>query len=57
MQMTFFLAMLRHLLTFGGGALVAKGYADEATVQAVSGALLTIVGAVWSLVEKNQRTG
>ena len=55
MQMTFFLAMLRHLLTFGGGALVAKGVADQGTVDAVTGAVLTIVGAVWSLVEKRQR--
>ena len=55
MQLQFVLAMLRHLLTFGGGALVAKGYADDATVQAVSGAVLTIVGAIWSVVEKNQR--
>lgn len=55
MTSTFLLALVRHLLTFGGGALVARGVADQATVDAVSGALLTIVGAVWSVVEKRQR--
>lgn len=55
MQMTFFLAMLRHLLTFGGGALAAKGYVDSGTVEAITGAVLTIAGAVWSVVEKKQR--
>ena len=55
MTVQFVLAMARHLLTFGGGALVARGYADQATTDAIIGALLTIVGGVWSIVEKRQR--
>jgi hypothetical protein len=55
MQLTFVLAMLRHLLTFAGGALAARGIVDSGTVEVVSGAVLTIVGAVWSVVEKKQR--
>jgi hypothetical protein len=55
MQMTFFLAMLRHLLTFAGGALAARGIVDSATADVISGAVLTIVGAVWSVVEKKNR--
>ena len=55
MNMTFILAMLRHALTFGGGFLASRGIVDSATVEVVSGAILTIVGAVWSVVEKKQR--
>lgn len=55
MTMTFILAMLRHILTFGGGALVAKGYSDQATADAIIGAVLTLVGGVWSIVEKQKR--
>ena len=44
--------LLRHLLTFGGGFLVTKGIFDEATLQTVIGAIITLGGAVWSVVQK-----
>lgn len=46
------LGILRHVLTFGGGILVTKGIFDEALASEVVGSLLTLVGAVWSVVAK-----
>ena len=43
------LGILRHLLTFAGGALVISGKVDSETAQTVSGALLTVVGGLWSV--------
>jgi hypothetical protein len=46
------LGIVRHVLTFGGGYLVAKGIVDEATMLNVVGAAVTIIGAVWSIAQK-----
>jgi hypothetical protein len=46
--------LLRHLLTFGGGYVVAKGWFDEATMNSVVAALITIVGAGWSVIAKRK---
>ena len=46
------LGIVRHVLTFGSGLVVAKGLVDEATAQAVIGAVLAVVGAVWSVKSK-----
>jgi hypothetical protein len=43
--------ILRLVLKAGGGALVAKGISDEGTIETVIGAIITIFGAVWGLVE------
>ena len=43
------LGIVRHILTFGGGFLVTKGLADEGTVQEVVGALVTVIGFLWSV--------
>lgn len=45
-------AVLRHLLTFIGGVLVALGYMDSDTVNTVIGAVTTVVGAIFSAVNK-----
>ena len=45
----------RHLLTVIGGAFVAKGYIDAATVDAIIGASLTLGGAAWSIADKKRR--
>ena len=52
---------LRHLLTFGGGLLVAKGVLDAGTVAAINspeviGALATIGGVVLSIWNKKKAT-
>jgi len=49
------LGLLRHILTFGGGAAVTKGLADEADATAIIGALISLVGAIWSVIEKRKR--
>lgn len=46
--------ILRHILTTAGGALVAKGAIDEATLMEGVGAVVTLVGVAWSFwVKKN----
>lgn len=46
------LGLVRHGLTFAGGYIVAKGWADSAAVNDIIGALFTLVGGVWSIVHK-----
>lgn len=46
------LGILRHVLTFGGGILITKGIVDEAIAAEIVGSLLTLVGAVWSVIAK-----
>lgn len=40
--------LLRHILTFGGGMVVAEGYIDETTMLEVVGAIMTLAGIAWS---------
>jgi len=47
------LGILRHSLTFLGGILVAKGLVDDALVAELSGAIITLVGGLWSVLAKN----
>jgi hypothetical protein len=44
------LGIVRHILTFAGGIVVSKGLLDEATMTAVVGAVITIGGALWSIL-------
>ena len=46
------LGILRHTLTFIGGILVAKGIVDETVISEVVGALITVIGGVWSVLIK-----
>ena len=46
------LGILRHTLTFVGGILVAKGIVDETVISEVVGALITVIGGVWSVLIK-----
>jgi hypothetical protein len=46
------LGIIRHVLTFAGGFVVAKGWIDEQTMLELSGGIITIVGAIWSVVDK-----
>lgn len=47
--------MVRHALTFGGGLLVALGYVEDQMWAEVSGAVITLVGAAWSIYDKIDR--
>lgn len=46
------LGIIRHTLTFVGGILVMKGIVDETMVTEISGATLTLIGGIWSIIEK-----
>jgi hypothetical protein len=44
--------LIRHSLTFVGGILVMKGIVDEPVWAEISGAVLTLVGGIWSIISK-----
>jgi hypothetical protein len=46
------LGIIRHILTFGGGLLVMKGFIDEAMLSEVIGATVTFIGTIWSFISK-----
>jgi positive regulator of sigma E activity len=46
------IALLRHLLTFIGGTLVAKGLLDATALTELIGAIITLVSTGWMLVTK-----
>ena len=46
------LGLVRHVLTFVGGILVAKGLASQAESIELVGALMTAIGGVWSILIK-----
>jgi hypothetical protein len=49
------LGFVRHLLTFGGGYVAAKGIADQAVVNEAIGAVITLVGLGWSFLDKKKK--
>jgi len=46
------IALLRHLLTFIGGTLVAKGILDSAALTEIIGAIISILSVTWMAVSK-----
>ena len=48
------LGIVRHGLTFVGGLLLMKGLVDEAILSEISGAVITLTGAIWSIINKTQ---
>ncbi len=49
------MGVVRHVLTFGGGILIAMGHVEEAMWAEVTGAVMTLVGAAWSVWDKMDR--
>jgi hypothetical protein len=49
-----FLGITRHTLTFIGGLFIAKGMIDETTLTEIVGGVITLVGAVWSIIDKKK---
>ena len=47
--------LARHVLTAGGGYLVAQGMIDAEMALQLVGAGVTIAGVIWSIVEKRFR--
>jgi hypothetical protein len=50
------LGILRHVLTFAGGVVVAKGWVDETLITELIGGVITLAGTVWSVIEKYNAT-
>lgn len=50
------LGIVRHILTFGGGYIAAKGIADQALVNEAIAALVTLIGVAWSVANKKAAT-
>lgn len=48
------LGLVRHILTFGGGILVAKGLATDAMVIELIGSVMSIAGIAWSVISKKK---
>jgi len=48
------LSIIRHTLTFVGGVLITKGLIDEGVAQEIIGGVLTLVGAVWGIIDKTK---
>jgi hypothetical protein len=46
------IAFLRHILTFIGGTVVAKGLLDEATMTELVGAALSFISMSWMAIDK-----
>jgi hypothetical protein len=46
------LGIIRHGLTFVGGILVMKGLVDDTMVSEIIGGVMTLTGAVWSIIDK-----
>ena len=46
------IALLRHLLTFIGGTLVAKGILDSSALTELIGAIVSIISVTWMAVSK-----
>ena len=48
------IALLRHLLTFIGGTLVAKGIIDTATLTEIIGSVITLLSVGWMALDKSK---
>jgi hypothetical protein len=46
------MGIIRHGLTFVGGILVMKGLVDDTMVSEIIGGIMTLTGAVWSIIDK-----
>ena len=49
------LGLVRHTLTFVGGLLIMNGIIEESNYAEISGSILTLIGTIWSVVNKNKK--
>jgi hypothetical protein len=49
------LGIVRHLLTFIGGGVVAKGIVSDSQLFEISGSIMTIIGSIWSVADKRKK--
>jgi len=50
------MGLVRHVLTFVGGILVAKGLATAEMQAELVGGIMTVIGAAWSILSKKTTT-
>jgi hypothetical protein len=55
MNKTQVLGIVRHVLTFGAGFLIAKGKLEPGAAESLIGGLLTVIGGVWSIVSPEKK--
>jgi len=48
------LGIVRHTLTFVGGIIVAKGFIQETATEELIGGIMTLIGVLWSIIDKNK---
>jgi hypothetical protein len=48
------LGIVRHSLTFIGGILITRGLIDKGMLNELMGGVITLTGAIWSIVAKNK---
>lgn len=46
------LGIIRHILTFAGGIVLSHGLVDQATTDTIIGSVITLIGAIWSIISK-----
>lgn len=46
------LGVVRHILTFVGGIIIAKGLVSEGLTEELIGGVMTLAGTIWSVVSK-----
>lgn len=49
------LGLIRHILTFAGGYAVTEGWVAQDDVTTGVGAIVTIIGIVWSALSKSDK--
>lgn len=48
------LGILRHVLTTIGGVMVSKGVMEETMMVEATGAIITLIGVIWSVASKRK---
>ena len=46
------MGLIRHVLTFGGGFMASAGWVSASNIEAGIGAVITLVGIIWSAMQK-----
>lgn len=49
------LSVIRHVLTFAGGAFLPAGAVSGDELQIAIGAVITLIGLIWGILEKRNR--
>lgn len=48
------LGLIRHILTTAGGVLASKGVIESGQIETIVGAVVVLIGVVWSVWAKRQ---